>query len=43
MATDPGSLWPDVTKCLPEVEATLGAPAYQDDQIVVFGLTKRRP
>ena len=43
MATDPGSLWPDVTKCLPEVEATLGAPEYQDDQIVVFGLTKRRP
>ena len=30
--------WPDVAKCLPMIEAALGAPYYRDDRIVVFAL-----
>jgi len=36
--------WPDVTACLPAIEAKLGAPVYRDKQIVVFDLkVNRRP
>jgi hypothetical protein len=30
--------WPDVAKCLPTIEAALGAPFYRDERIVVFAL-----
>ncbi len=33
--------WPDVARCLPEVEAKLGAPVFRDDRIVVFALRSR--
>jgi hypothetical protein len=32
--------WPDVKACLPTIEAALGAPVYQDAQIVVFDLKR---
>ena len=38
MAADPGPLWPDVTRCLPAVEARLGPAVFRDEQIVVFPL-----
>ncbi|MDQ2961879.1 MAG: hypothetical protein M3R31_01790 [Pseudomonadota bacterium] len=34
--------WPDVTACLPEIEAKLGTPVYRDGQIVVFDLKANR-
>lgn len=30
--------WPDVAACLPKIAATLGAPIYRDEAIVVFDL-----
>jgi hypothetical protein len=33
--------WPDVARCLPEIEAKLGAPVFRDDSIVVFTLRPR--
>jgi hypothetical protein len=43
--TPPGQKieWPDVTACLPAIEAKVGAPVYGDGQIVVFALKARRP
>ena len=32
--------WPDMAACAEKVEARLGAPAYRDDQIVVFALAR---
>jgi hypothetical protein len=29
---------PDVERCLPPIEAALGAPFYRDDEIVVWAL-----
>ncbi len=39
-STPPGAdvPWPDVAKCLPMIEAALGAPFYRDERIVVFAL-----
>lgn len=39
-STPPGAdvPWPDVAKCLPMIEAALGAPFYRDDRIVVYAL-----
>jgi hypothetical protein len=34
--------WPDVAACLPAIEATLGAPVFRDDAIVVFDLAGPR-
>jgi hypothetical protein len=43
-STPPGEKvpWPDVLRCLPKIEAALGAPVYADDGIVVFALRKDR-
>jgi hypothetical protein len=30
--------WPDIERCLPQVESALGAPVFRDDQIAVFDL-----
>jgi len=38
VATGPGSAWPDVTGCLPMIEARFGAPTYRDDQMRVYAL-----
>jgi hypothetical protein len=32
--------WPDLDRCLPRIEAALGAPVYRDEQIVVFALRR---
>jgi len=39
-STPPGAdvPWPDVAKCLPMIEAALGAPFYRDERVVVFAL-----
>jgi hypothetical protein len=33
--------WPDIDACLPSIQATLGAPAYDDGDIAVFALTDK--
>jgi hypothetical protein len=33
--------WPNMTSCLPAIEARLGVPVYRDGQIVVFDLRKK--
>ena len=38
VAADPGAAWPDVTACMPLIEARFGPAAYRDEQIVVFAL-----
>jgi hypothetical protein len=43
VVADPGPEWPDLTGCLPAIEAALGSPAYRDDQIVVYKLTALSP
>jgi hypothetical protein len=43
VATDPGAAWPDVSRCLPAIEAALGAPIYRDGAIVVFALPHVSP
>jgi hypothetical protein len=43
MAADPGPAWPDVSGCLPAIEARLGAPVYRDEAIVVFALAPLSP
>jgi hypothetical protein len=32
--------WPDMDRCLPRIEAKLGAPVYRDDEIVAFALRR---
>jgi hypothetical protein len=32
--------WPDVEHCLPLITARLGPPAFSDDQIAVFALSR---
>jgi hypothetical protein len=32
--------WPDIERCLPDVEAKLGAPVFRDGQIAVFALKR---
>jgi hypothetical protein len=34
--------WPDVARCLPEIEAKLGAPVFRDERIAVFALAPVR-
>lgn len=43
VAADPGPAWPDVSGCMPAIEAKLGPPAYRDDQIVVYALDRLSP
>ena len=43
MAADPGAAWPDMTRCMPAIAERLGAPAYRDDQIVVYNLAGLSP
>jgi hypothetical protein len=43
VVADPGPEWPDVSRCLPAIEAALGSPAYRDDQIVVYKLAGLSP
>jgi hypothetical protein len=43
VVADPGAEWPDVTRCLPAIEAALGSPAYRDDRIVVYKLAGLSP
>jgi hypothetical protein len=38
VATGPGSAWPDMSGCLPAIEARFGGPAYRGEQMVVFAL-----
>jgi hypothetical protein len=42
--TPPGQVvlppWPDVGKCLPEIERALGGPVYRDERIVAFALAR---
>lgn len=35
--------WPDMTACLPAIEAALGAPVWADERVRVFALPKRSP
>jgi hypothetical protein len=39
-STPPGQdvPWPDLSRCLPDIERALGAPIYRDDEIVAFAL-----
>ena len=30
--------WPDIARCLPDVEAKLGPPVFRDERIAVFAL-----
>ncbi|MFO1312538.1 MAG: hypothetical protein U1F41_10805 [Burkholderiales bacterium] len=41
-STPPGQdvPWPDLAQCLPAIERALGAPVYQDDEIVAFALRR---
>lgn len=43
VATHPGPAWPDMTGCLPAIEAKLGAPIYRDDAMVVFAMPRVSP
>lgn len=36
----PPTQWPDIEACLPLIRAKLGTPAFSDDQIVVFALSR---
>ena len=36
----PPTQWPDIEACLPLIRAQLGTPAFSDDQIVVFALSR---
>jgi hypothetical protein len=36
----PPTQWPDIEACLPLIRARLGTPAFSDDQIVVFALSR---
>ena len=42
-STPPGQdvPWPDLVRCLPDIERALGAPVYRDDEIVAFALRRR--
>jgi hypothetical protein len=42
-ATDPGPLWPDISACLPAIDAKLGPARYRDDQVVVYSLAGLSP
>ena len=35
--------WPDMSGCLPRIEARFGPPIYRDDRIVVFALAQVSP
>jgi hypothetical protein len=35
----PPAQWPDMSICLPQIRQKLGAPAYTDDEVVVFALS----
>jgi hypothetical protein len=39
-STPPGQdvPWPDVSRCLPDIERALGAPIYRDEEVVAFAL-----
>jgi hypothetical protein len=41
-STPPGQdvPWPDLSRCLPEIERALGAPVYRDDEIAAFALRR---
>ncbi|MGE5737795.1 MAG: hypothetical protein ACM34F_02810 [Betaproteobacteria bacterium] len=39
----PPDRWPDISGCLPRIEARFGAPVYRDERIIVFALTGVSP
>jgi hypothetical protein len=43
VAADPGAAWPDMTPCMPAIEAALGPPMYGDEALVVFALPRVSP